>query len=318
MRVLRHVMGLGLGLWWGGMLTFMLTCGTCACYVTSWVWGWGGVGMLTFMLTVGTCACYVTWKAASESAARILASQALNFVKQSPTKKTMLITDGAPCYPSLSAKFGWRHEACNHSKGISCIKKRMEIRRVDAMWRLPKSAIPCSLATRVNSRVNPKLMRSIRVWQWRWLNSKENLLEKTGRTSQKRMAMWEREKNARVFKTKFTANYRTSSEIHLIFPGKIQPFLCGGSVVSLWRKRHFFFQISQNIQNAGAVFLLTGCLWTLIHGLISSSESIWQRLGFGLALRPAFICGRPLWLGRYGAPTTAHLIHYHSLISAPD
>ena len=26
------------------MLTFMLTCGTCACYVTSGGWGWGGVG----------------------------------------------------------------------------------------------------------------------------------------------------------------------------------------------------------------------------------------------------------------------------------
>jgi len=48
-----------------------------------------------------------------ESAARIPASQALNFVKQSPGQKTMLITDGAPCYPSLSLKFGWRHEACN-------------------------------------------------------------------------------------------------------------------------------------------------------------------------------------------------------------
>ena len=185
---------------WGGvgMLTFMLTCGTCACYVTSWVWGWGGVGMLTFMLTCGTCACYVTWKAASESAARILASQALNFVKQLSTKKTTLITDGALCYPSLSAKFGWRHEACNHSKGLRDLLHQKRIGNktilihtggVDAMWRLPKSAIPCSLATKVNSQVNPKLMQSIRVWQWRWLNSKENLLEKTGRTLQKRMAI---------------------------------------------------------------------------------------------------------------------------------
>ena len=94
----------------------------------------------------------------------------------------MLITDGAPCYPSLSAKFGWRHEACNHSKGIFCIKKRIGNKTIlihtggaDAMWRLPKSAIPCSLATKLNSQVNPKLMRGIRVWQWRWLNSNENL-----------------------------------------------------------------------------------------------------------------------------------------------
>ena len=86
------------------------------------------------------------------------------------------------------------HEACNHSKGIFCIKKRIKNKRilihtggVDAMWRLSKSAIPCSLATMVNGHVNPKLMRSIRIWQWRWQSSKENVMEKTGRMLQKRM-----------------------------------------------------------------------------------------------------------------------------------
>ena len=45
---------------WGGvgMLTFMLTGGTCTTDVTSL--GWGGVGMLTFMLTCGTCTTDVT------------------------------------------------------------------------------------------------------------------------------------------------------------------------------------------------------------------------------------------------------------------
>ena len=88
----RHVGYVTSGVWgWGGvggMLTFMLTCGTCACFVTSGVWGWGGVagdvnvpvnflhmrmlrhvrglglgwgggGLLTFILPCGTCACYV-------------------------------------------------------------------------------------------------------------------------------------------------------------------------------------------------------------------------------------------------------------------
>ena len=41
------------------MLTFVRTCNTSACYVTSWV-GWGGVGMLTFVRTCNTSACYVT------------------------------------------------------------------------------------------------------------------------------------------------------------------------------------------------------------------------------------------------------------------
>ena len=49
-------------------------------------------------------------------------------------------------------------------KGVFCIKERIRHETVlihtggvDAMWwRLSKSAIPCSLATRVNSQVNPK------------------------------------------------------------------------------------------------------------------------------------------------------------------
>ena len=129
-----------------------------------------------------------------------------NILWQSPGQKTMLITDGAPCYPSLSHKFGWRHEACNHSKGVFCIKKRIRKKHVlihtggvDAMWRLSKSAIPCSLSTRTNHHVNPNLMRSIRVWQWRWMNSKtKSLLEVTGRSLKKRMAMWEG-KTSRTF-----------------------------------------------------------------------------------------------------------------------
>ena len=109
-----------------------------------------------------------------------------------------------------------RYEACNHSKGIFCIKKRIKNKRilihtggVDAMWRLSKSAIPCSLATRVNGHVNPKLMRSIRIWQWRWQSSKENVLEKTGRMLQKRMESWERKKkNPASFQHKKPVNYR--------------------------------------------------------------------------------------------------------------
>ena len=82
-------------------------------------------------------------------------------------------------------------------KGVFCIKKGIRNKTVlihtggvDAMWRLSKSAIPCSLPTRADSQVKPKLMRSIRVWQWRWMNSKaHNFLEITGRSLQQRMAM---------------------------------------------------------------------------------------------------------------------------------
>ena len=92
-------------------------------------------------------------------------------------------------------------------------------------------------------------MRNIRVWQWRWMNSKsKNLLEVTGRSLKKRMAMWEEENIARVFK--FPVNYRTSSKMHFKFPGNFKPFSWNESIVSLWRKRHFF----KTLKTAGAVF----------------------------------------------------------------
>ena len=112
------------------------------------------------------------------------------------------------------------------------------------MWRLSKSAIPCSLSTRTNRHVNPKLMRSIRVWQWRWMNSKtKSLLEVTGRSLMKRMAMWEGKTSRTFSRTNslfFAGHHRTSSKALHKFPGKFKPILGNESVVSLWRKRHFF------------------------------------------------------------------------------
>ena len=96
---------------------------------------------------------------------------------------------------------------------------------VDAMWRLSKLAIPCSLPTRADSQVNPKLMRSIRVWQWRWMNSKaNNFLEITGRSLQKRMAMWKEENIARVWQSKFPVNCRSWSKNQWKFAGILVTF----------------------------------------------------------------------------------------------
>ena len=122
---------------------------------------------------------------------------------------------------------------------------------VTAMWRLSKSAIPCNLSTRSNGHVNqnwceasgcgngvgwtprPKVFWSSLVAPWR--------------------TVWrcKVEKNtAHVFRNKFPVNYRSSSKKHFNIPGNFKPILGNESVVSLWRKRHFF----QNAQNAGAVF----------------------------------------------------------------
>ena len=86
------------------------------------------------------------------------------------------------------------------------------------MWRLSKSAIPCSLATMVNGHVNPKLMRSIRIWQWRWQSSKENVLEKTGRMLQKRMESWKRKKNPARFQHKNPCKLQANMLKPLDFP----------------------------------------------------------------------------------------------------
>ena len=68
----------------------------------------------------------------------------------------------------------------------------------------------------------------------------------------------EREKkNAHLLKTKFPVNYRTTCKNHLIFPGKIQAFLWWRSIVSLWRKRHFFKKRSKRWRS----FPPTGCFW---------------------------------------------------------
>ena len=117
-------------------------------------------------------------------------------------------------------------------KGVFCIKKGIRNKTVlihtggvDAMWRLSKSAIPCSLPTRADSQVNPKLMRSIRVWQWRWMNSKaNNFLEITGRSLQKRMAMWKEENIARVWQSKFPVNGRSWSTNQWKFAGILVTF----------------------------------------------------------------------------------------------
>ena len=182
---------------------------------------WVGEGCLTLMLICGTCACYIT-------------SGGWGAMKLATALKGSFVSKNA-----LGIRRFWFTQVVSMQCG-GCQTR------------------PFHVATRVNGQVNPKLMRSIRVWQWRWLNSKENLLEKTGRTLQKGMAMWEKEKITRVFRRKILVNYRTSWKIHLIFPRKIQSFLWSGSIVSLRRKRHF----SKTLKKAGAVFPPTGCWWT--------------------------------------------------------
>ena len=52
-------------------------------------------------------------------------------------------------------------------------------------------------------------------------------------------------KTRRVFRNKFPVIYRLSFENHFKIPGNFEPILGHESVVSLWRKRHFFLKPSK-------------------------------------------------------------------------
>ena len=278
-----------------GVLTFMLTCATCTCYVTSWVGGAGCQRSCLFashahatsgfplagIIIVGCAQMFLFWdiKVASakrggkpppESAARIPASQALNFVKQSPGQKKMFITDGAPCYPSLSLKFGWRHEACNK-----------------LFWFTQVGSMRCGGYQNRPYEYHVVLRpESTGMWAQNWCEASgcDNGVggtpnQKTFWRSlvalKKRMAMWEDENIARVFKSKFPVNCRTSSKIHFKFLGNRKPILWNESIVSLWRTRHFF----QNARNRwrgfppDGLFMFPGCLFRKCLQILQDIES---------------------------------------------
>ena len=182
-----------------------------------------------------------------ESASRILASEALNCVKQTSTNKVLLITDGAHCYKSLKTKFGWRHEACNHSAGVFCTKKKS---KTDGFWFIPAEWMQCGdWVKQPFPTVWPPELKTKSIQDWCEASGSGN-----GVIWMPQIISWKRpvsrctsacsaesEKSLRkIFKTKFRVNYRTMTKTPLIFPGKIHGNFNSSPLVSLWRKRHFF------------------------------------------------------------------------------
>ena len=110
-------------------------------------------------------------------------------------RKSILVTDGAPCYPKLTSEHNLLHEACNFSKGIFCITKKKEWGNllahtggIDGMWKISKGAVSSSWSTRKDGAVNPQLLQGIRIWQWRWHHGNStDFLSLTGRTLSKRL-----------------------------------------------------------------------------------------------------------------------------------
>ena len=145
---------------WGGILTFMYLAYIRGCYAvaTSLVMGWVGWGG---SLVTG-----------DESPPPV--TGALQCVQ--PThkrgRKSISVTDGAPCCPKLTSEHRLLHEACNHSKGILCIMKKkawgnllVHTGGIDGMWKISKGAVSSSWSTRKDGVVNPQLLQGIRVWQ---------------------------------------------------------------------------------------------------------------------------------------------------------
>ena len=117
-----------------------------------------------------------------ESLAKLRRCNLAAFIQPSYNgKKTLLLTDGAPCYVTLAKDLCIQHEAVNHSRGqfarpakqgrdkISC-----HTGTIDSVWALLKRFIPKTLCSQTD-----KLWLYARAFQWRYVNSNEKLLRRT-------------------------------------------------------------------------------------------------------------------------------------------
>ena len=135
--MLRHTGGLGLGWVWVDVSVHVnLRHMRMLRHVRGMGLRWVGEGCLTLMLICGTCACYVT-------------SGGWGAMKLATALKGSFVSKNA-----LGIRRFWFTQVVSMQCG-GCQTR------------------PFHVATRVNGQVNPKLMRSIRVWQWRWLDSKK-------------------------------------------------------------------------------------------------------------------------------------------------
>ena len=95
--------------------------------------------------------------------------------------RTMLLTDGAACYPPFARKQSLLHEYVRHNRGefVKDVKRgRSTIKchtgTIDAAWTSCKKIIPNSLGAK-----HKDVMLYAKMWQWRFVNKYKKLLEKT-------------------------------------------------------------------------------------------------------------------------------------------
>ena len=130
-----------------------------------------------------------------ESKLRIEQAKCFQSVAKKDAKglRTLLIADGAPCYPALAKKYGLLLQQCNHSQGNFCrtitLKNRGKVKihtgHVDGFWKLLKEAIPGSLPSKRGHARNPQIWKRMRSFQWRWECTDKNLMQTTADTLKK-------------------------------------------------------------------------------------------------------------------------------------
>ena len=95
---------------------------------------------------------------------------AAGFLQDVRRRGTVLITDGARCYPKLAGALKVPHRSVDHSNGVFQQWDRVPGQRlsvhtggIDQAWKAAKSFIPQSLSSRKDGRANPLLMKHLRM-----------------------------------------------------------------------------------------------------------------------------------------------------------
>ena len=107
-----------------------------------------------------------------ESKLRVEETNAFQQVKSKDPRglRTLLLTDGAPCYKGLAKKYKLLLRQCNHAKGVFAVtrnaKKRGKVKvhtgGIDGFWKIVKQGIPASISSLVKGRTNKNLWAYVR------------------------------------------------------------------------------------------------------------------------------------------------------------
>ena len=96
-------------------------------------------------------------------------------------KRTMLLTDGATCYPKMARETKTLDEWIAHNCGEfeTTVHRGMEkischTETIDAAWSAVKDFIPNSLCSK-----SKDLLLSVKCWQWRYVNLHTHPQQKT-------------------------------------------------------------------------------------------------------------------------------------------